>query len=255
MSVGPFRIHQVLRRRRCGSIHGYILSLTANRSGWTHISNPVDTTIFIKTCAHDAAYHTHCLRSIERFCTGFRDTVVVNTEHPKGYLDQQVVKLHADIHTDAEFILVTDSDTLFIEPVTPESFCRDGKPIWYMTPWTDEMLAHAGTRTWFNVMRGFFDEVPPAEFMRRQPFMFPAKVLPALRNYCFHKFGKTIERYIMDAGQFSEFNVLGMFCWLFFRDEFYWMDTTIECPPAKTLQFWSHDPIEKNIEQIERILQ
>ena len=215
----------------------------------------VTTDIFIKTYPGDAAYHTHCLRSIEKFCAGFRDTVVVDTgNHPRGYLEQQIVKLHADTYTDADMILVTDSDTLFSEPVTPESFMRDGKPIWYMTPWNDDMLANPGTRAWFDVMSAFFGETPPAGMMRRQPFMFPREVLPALRDYCFEKFGKTITDYVYDAGVFSEWNVVGMFCWLNFRDSFYWIDTTIECPPAKCVQLWSHTPLAHNLERIENIL-
>ncbi len=213
------------------------------------------TDIFIKTHPGDAAYHVHCLRSIEKFCKGFRDTVVVDTgTHPRGYLEQQIVKLHADTYTDADLILVTDSDTLFTEHVTPESFMRDGKPIWYMTPWNDEMLRNPGTKAWFDVMSSFFGEPPPAEFMRRQPFMFPREVLPSLREYCFTKFGKTITDYVYDAGTFSEWNVLGLFCWLNFRDSFYWMDTTIECPPPLVRQFWSHAPLAQSITEIESIL-
>ena len=44
----------------------------------------VTTDIFIKTYPGDAAYHTHCLRSIEKFCAGFRDTVVVDTGLKRG---------------------------------------------------------------------------------------------------------------------------------------------------------------------------
>ncbi len=215
------------------------------------------TDIFIKTCEHDAGYHAYCLKSIEKFCTGFRDTVVIHGEdHPpaRAYLTQQIMKLHADTYTDADLILVTDSDTLFTEHVTPESFMRDGKPIWYVTPWNDEMLRNPGTKAWFDVMSSFFGEPPPAEMMRRQPFMFPREVLPALREYCFTKFGKTITSYVYDAGVFSEWNVLGMFCWLNFRDSFYWMDTTIECPPPLVRQFWSHAPLAQSITEIESIL-
>ena len=212
------------------------------------------TDIFIKTCAHDSAYHEYCLASIDKYCTGFRKTVVVEGEHPRGYLHQQVVKLHADQHTDADFILVTDSDTLFTEPVTPESFMRDGKPIWYCTPWNDDMMANPGTRAWFDVMSEFFGKTPTHELMRRQPFMFPREVLSGLRELCIHRHGTTIEDYIMQRKAFSEWNVLGFYCWLYHREKFYWMDTTIECPPAKVRQFWSHDPLEKNIDEIRRIL-
>jgi hypothetical protein len=212
------------------------------------------TAILIKTCLHDAEYHRYCLKSIEKFCTGFSEVRVIEGEHPKGYLWQQVVKLHADQYTDADFILVTDSDTLFVEPVTPESFMREGKPIWFMTPWTPEMLATEAMQTWWNVMRDFNGAEPPAEFMRRQPFMFPRHVLQSIREHCFHRFGVGIEEFIMAQPTFTEWNAMGHHCWLNHRDDFYWMDTSVECPPPLVWQFWSHDTITKNLEEITRIL-
>ena len=214
---------------------------------------PTPTTdIFVKTCLHDRDYHQYCLRSIEKFCTGFRNTVVIEGEHPRGYLQQQVVKLHADQHTDADFILVTDSDTLFNQPVTPESFMVDGKPIWLHTPWTPEMRAVV---PWFDPMQRFFGEEPPAEFMRRQPFMFPRIVLQTLREFCLSKHGRHIGDYIMDSKSFSEWNILGYHCWKHHHDLFHWVDTSKDpLPELRVYQAWSHDPLEKNAPIFERIL-
>lgn len=213
------------------------------------------TDIFIKTCNHDVPYHKYCIQSIDKFCTGFRDTVVLNDEHPRGYLWQQVCKMYADTKTNADMILVTDSDTLFNQPVTPESFMRDGKPIWIHTPWTPEMLAHSGTATWKRVMTEFFGIEPPSEFMRRQPFMFPAAVLGTLREFCIAKHRVSLDEYIMNQKAFSEWNVLGFHCWLHHRDLFHWVDSSVdELPPLLVKQFWSHDPIEKNLPEMQTIL-
>lgn len=216
------------------------------------------TDIFIKTYTGDRDYHQYCLASIEKFCTGFRNTVVVDdggTEPPKPYLRQQVYKCYADTHTDADYILITDSDTLFNQPVTPESFMAGGKPIWIHTPWTPEMLAHAGTATWKRVMTQFRGQEPPSEFMRRQPFVFPRHVFASLRDYCWQKHGRTLEQYIMESGAFSEFNVIGHHCWTRHHDDFHWIDSSKdELPPPLVRQFWSHDPIEKNLEEIQTIL-
>ncbi len=213
------------------------------------------TDIYIKTCNHDIPYHRYCLQSIDKFCTGFQSTVVEDGEHPRGYLWQQVCKMYADLKTNSDFILVTDSDTLFTQPVTPESFMVGGKPIWIHTPWTAEMLAHPGTATWKRVMTEFFGVEPPSEMMRRQPFMFPARVLETLRGFCVQKHGISLSEYIMNQKAFSEWNVLGFHCWLHHRDLFHWVDSSVgELPPLLVRQFWSHDPIEKNIEEIRRIL-
>lgn len=213
------------------------------------------TAILIKTCIRDAGYLKHTLRSIDKFCTGFSEVRVIEGEHPKGYLHQQWIKMSADLYVDADLILVTDSDTLFTQPVTPESFMRDGKPVWYMTPWTDEMLSHPGTRAWFDCMKSFFRQDPPAEFMRRQPFMFPREILADLREFCQRAHGRSLEDYILNAGAFSEWNVLGMFAWLFHRDKFSWINTdTDELPPLLVEQLWSQRPVEESMDKINQIL-
>lgn len=211
------------------------------------------TDIFIKTCNHDRQYHEYCLKSIQKYCTGFRNTVVVDGEHPQGYIYQQVVKLHADRYTDADFILVTDSDTLFNTPVTPESFMVDGKPIWYMTPF-EQLLEHDALRHWHQVMTEFCRTPPPFEFMRRQPFMFPSYVLKDIREYCIKTHGRTLEQYPYDKGTFTEWNVLGFYCWLHHRDAFTWINTDNGIDAPLVRQFWSHDPVKNNIKEIKNIL-
>jgi hypothetical protein len=214
--------------------------------------------IFIRTYPGDAAYHEKCLQSIEKYCTGFRETVVIDKESPTrqiGYLDQQVTKLTADMHTDADFILIMDSDCMFTQPVTPETYLVDGRPQWLHTPWTPEMLAHPGTRAWHDCMYRFFKQDPPSEFMRRHPFMIPRWLLKELRKFCQKVHGCSIESYVMAQKSFSEFNVIGCHAWLHHHDSMGWVDTSKDPLPEVTLkQWWSHDPIEKNLEEINRIL-
>jgi hypothetical protein len=211
--------------------------------------------IFIKTCEYDAAYHKYCLQSIEKYTSGFRQTVVVEGEHPRGYLHQQVIKMHAYEYTDADFICITDSDTLFCRQVTPETYMVDGKPLWLHTPWTDDMRACKGLSTWAQVMRDFLGEEPPSEFMRRQPFFIPRWLLQEIAEYCQGKFGMSLKDYIMSIDAFSEYNIIGFYAWLYHHDKFQWIDTSVDPLPQETVvQFWSHDPIEKNIPHINRVL-
>ena len=213
------------------------------------------TDIYVKTYSRDAEYHKYCVRSIEKFCSGFRNLVVENKEQQRGYMAQQSSKMYSDTHTDAEFILVTDSDTLFVSPVTPQTFMVDGKPIWIHTPWTPEMLTHPGTAAWKRVMTEFFGSEPNSEKMRRQPFVFPRKVLQTLREYCFQKHRKSLDDYIMGADAFSEWNVLGEHCWRHHHDMFHWVDSSVDPLPELTvLQTWSHDPLEKNVPTFNQIL-
>jgi hypothetical protein len=216
------------------------------------------TDIVIKTCLHDQEYHKYCLASIDKFCTGFRNLVVVDDgdkEPYRPYLHQQVIKVEADLITDADFIMTLDSDCLFTRPVNPQTFMVDGKPIWLHTPWTPEMLAHPGTATWKRVMTEFFGVEPPSEMMRRHPFMFPRTVLQTLREYCFQKHRKSLAEYIMGSAAFSEFNVIGFHCWLHHRDLFHWIDTSVDpLPELAVNQMWSHTPVAQNLELIQSIL-
>lgn len=213
------------------------------------------TDIFIKTYPKDADYHRYCMASIEKFCTGFRNVTVVDDGDqppPKPYLMQQRVKTEAPSYTDAEFILFTDSDTLFNQPVTPETFMVDGKPVWIYTPWTPELMAAV---PWFAPMTEFAGEEPHAEMMRRQPFLIPRDALVALNIFCWGKHGKSIGDYIMSRSIFSEYNVIGHYCWRFMHDRFHWINSeTDPLPPEYVRQFWSHDPIERNMPEIQRIL-
>jgi FkbM family methyltransferase len=221
------------------------------------------TDIFIKTCNHDKQYHEYCLQSIKKYCTGFRNTVVVEGEHENGYIYQQVIKMHADEYTDADFILVTDSDTLFNQPVTPESFMADGKPIWYMTPFStifnDESLPANNRNTlnhWSKSMYDFCGIESPFEFMRRQPFMFPRYVLKDIQQYCLKTHGKSLKQYPLDKGVFTEWNVLGFYCWLYHRDAFTWINTDdgIGDAPVRQFKIWG-DTADENLEEIKQILE
>ena len=98
------------------------------------------TDIFIKTYPGDFIWLEYCIKSIEKFVTGFRDIVIVtdsgtelkidsslpikifyedlpNETHPCpvgiGYAWAQSVKLNWTKYTDADYILQIDSDTMF----------------------------------------------------------------------------------------------------------------------------------------------
>jgi hypothetical protein len=98
--------------------------------------------IFIKSYPPDYDWLRYCLRSIDRFCSGFRKVVVVSPETfnadpalkipvqvvvapqqcQDGYLDQQLFKLNAHQFSDADMILHVDSDTIFTVQVTPQTY-------------------------------------------------------------------------------------------------------------------------------------
>lgn len=205
--------------------------------------------IFIKTRSLDYPWLEWCVRSICKFTSGLRSVFLLSPEpisgllidqglpngwtghtspdKEPGYLWQQVCKLHADEHTDAEWILFMDSDCVFTRPVSPSDFIHDGKPIWLYTP-LDQ--ARPDQHVWAPVMEKFLGRKPQHEFMRRHPFIVQRWMLEEFRKFCQYRHGKTLEEYIMgeaDPGnhlalKFSEWNCLGFFLWEYHRDKVAW---------------------------------
>jgi hypothetical protein len=125
------------------------------------------TDIFIKTYHKDFIWLPYCLKSIQKYSSGFRNIVIVsdNDGHkipdeylipnskvyyvdvPKiypigvemgiGYLWQQIVKLSWYKYTDADAVLLIDSDTMFTCPTTPDMFKINSKFVWFYRLWKD----------------------------------------------------------------------------------------------------------------------
>jgi hypothetical protein len=232
--------------------------------------------IFIKSCQRDLPWLDYCLQSIEKFATGFSEVVIVlpqvcaipqlhihnarivrvdeNPQFCNGYLYQQVCKMHSDTFTDADFILHMDSDTLFTESVTPDSFKSDGKAAWLQTPM--EHVSNDARKAWTPCMRDFFGVSPEFEFMRRQGQMIPRDAYPLLREYCMARHRVLLRDYIMSRQSFSEFNVMGMFLYLEHRNLIAFHNTDTEGVPKSVVQqFWSHGGLNPSVRsQIASIL-
>lgn len=229
------------------------------------------TAILIKSYSGDFEWLAACLRSIQKFGTGFQEIVVVipdtdNLDHltaervvkvserGDGYMFQQVVKLHADRYTDADFVLIVDSDSLFIKPFTPATFMEGDRPIWIHKPWED--LEDYIRVAWHDVMLKCVGEAPTQEFMPRIPQMIPRWAFQAFHNFMVAKHAVETEHYILSQPErcFSEFNCLGFYLWLRHHDRFVWINSSELIPPAVVRQFWSWggmtDEIRKEIELV-----
>ncbi len=230
--------------------------------------------IFIRTYPADYPWLAYCLKSIQKFCTGFRKTWIISTaaaglpidsfpnlewkvmneETEDGYLAQQIHKLYADVILDyeADYILFMDSDTLFTTPVTPATFFTSNKPTWYMTPY-DKIET-----PWKPIVEKFMQKPVEYEFMRRHPMVVPRWLFPRLREYCHAKHGRIISEYIKNQPyrEFSEFNALGAFAYEKYRDKFAWVNTEeVRMPPAVVRQFFSWGGITEEVKsEIDTIL-
>lgn len=222
------------------------------------------TDIFIKTYSKDFAWLGHSLKSITRHCRGFRRVVLVVPEHEAhlyahltrekvipareygvGYLWQQVCKLQADKYCeDAEAVLYVDSDCVFVRDCTPESFCQDGKPIVYMTPW-----AFVGkAQCWRGVTETAVKATVEWEYMRRLPCLFLTRTLREAAEWFQQNHPKPINEYVVSqpGWHFSEFNFLGAWSHLHQPELYQFVNTEeVVMPPVIAKQFVSWDGITR----------
>lgn len=222
--------------------------------------------IFIRSHSADFEWLKYCLRSIQRFATGFRRTVVVvptGQIPPTGtaetvfyverygddYLLQQSTKLHADAYADAEFILFTDSDTIFTRPISPPDMIEDlRRPKWLYTAYCS--LGNDESQLWKNVTAKAVREPVEHEFMRRHPFIVRRTMLVEFRQWMLREHGMTLERYIMSqpAHEFSEWNALGAWLWLHRRNEVEWINTADDSTPTFVHQHYSWGGLSEAIQ-------
>lgn len=216
--------------------------------------------IVIRSYRNDFQFLYYCLRSIQKYVRGFCEIIIlvpardveflshltvekvigVEDDGTKGYLLQQANKLHADLHTQADYILHIDSDMWFTAPVVPSFFFREHKPSWVVTPWT--AMGQDEKKAWMHVLVKALQEFPPYEFMRKCAVMIPRWLYSAFRDHMQKLHGVDLTSYVMNqpGHEFSEYNCIGFYAWLYHRDKFYWHDTTKDgIPKWPFRQAWS----------------
>ncbi len=213
------------------------------------------TAIVIKSYPKDYEWLAYALRSINKFCTGFSEVIVmlprsnplaltvettVLLDTQEGYLHQQSCKLNADYHTQADYILHWDSDMIATRPFTPDFFFHDDKPIWAVTPFDN--AAEDEKKAWLHVMVKCLREMPPFEFMRKCAVIAPRWIYPLFREFIQQTHKVSMEQYVttQPGHEFSEYNCLGFYAWLYQRESFHWHNTDTDgIPDWPWRQFWS----------------
>jgi hypothetical protein len=201
---------------------------------------PRRSAIFIRSYWKDLPWLQFCLRSIELYCVGFSEVVVVLPRASRAWLDrnplpstvrvkycptyaddylgQQVTKLFADTYVNAEFIVHVDADCIFTRPTRPIDLHPDGRPIV-----VTKRIAELGrTYPWRTPTEAFLGCEIILDFMQRPPFAYPRWLYPMIREHCLQRHGMPLDRYILSRPPrgFSEFNALGAYAWLHHRSRF-----------------------------------
>lgn len=227
--------------------------------------------IFIRTYHKDLEWLAYCLRSIHKYCTGYRNIIVCIPEQQKFHLDkmnltaekqvycrsyfndyvgQQVTKLSSFQYTDAEYILFVDSDCMFNAPCNiSEFFFKESLPILYGRPF--ENLGDA--MCWKSPTEWSLRETVQWETMCRFPMIHRRSVVEDCFNLLtINGAMKELEK-APQGFLFSEFNTMGNFAIKYHSDKYHFVDVTKEqVPPPIVNQGWSWGPLDK--QKLEAVL-
>jgi hypothetical protein len=165
------------------------------------------------------------------------------------HLDHQRMKCRADeVCPKADFILHTDSDCVFAEPVTPQDYFKAGNPVMWMESY--ERLGESVP--WQPVVERALGYRVTHEFMRRHPQVNPRGVYADVRNHIESVHRVPFDQYVLSQKAdfpwgFEEFDTIGAFAnhsakW---HDRYEWMDIGgIPRPGEKLVQMWSHGSMD-----------
>ncbi len=230
------------------------------------------TEIFIVSYWKDAEWLGWCLRSIKKFASGFSGvTVVAPTEKSdvirghcdalgakfksfeekegKGFLHHLALICSADQFTDSDLVLHMDSDTIFVEPVTPEDYLVDGKPVLLIEEYERFRTKHKEVFYWKEGTELALGRECKYESMRRHPAVHYRWLYPIVRQRVEEAQKRPFLEFML-AGQNAwpqnrgDFNLLGAVAHAEFHLQYHWVDLATEPRPKdKLCQFWSHSPV------------
>jgi uncharacterized protein DUF6492 len=238
------------------------------------------TDIFIVSCRKHFNHLKYALRSIKKFASGFRRTLVIvplcdmtearkllgdgpdnmelidfNEWQDKGMVHHFYIIMCSDEYSPADYILHFDSDCVFTEPVTPEDYFVDGKPVlmyadfeWLCT------TQQANLRMWQDATINAIGKPIDIETMRRHPAVHHRELYHLARQAVEHHTQQPVMTYIRNQKNeypqtFCEFVTLGNVAWRYMKDDYHWRDQQSQgFPHSKLHQNWSHcEPTDENI--------
>lgn len=243
--------------------------------------------IFIVSHAKDFEYLLCCLGSIQKFCSGFSGVTVLvpypdlskliphihqwkgetkisllgfdQVPEPRSHLHHCIQKCHADQHCPgADLVLFMDSDCVWREPVTPEDYLIDKKPVLIVKSWAALSREKSGSVCWLPGTTEVLGFVPTHETMQRHPTVHWVSMFPRFRNHVSFYHQQPFDEYALSCKPdfpvgFNDFNNLNSFAQKFMEDSYHIIDVSDHPelrPRDKLIQYWSHGPIDKPQENV-----
>lgn len=232
--------------------------------------------IYIRTYEKDLKWLKYCLRSINKFVTGYRDIIICIPEdqahlldgwnltkekivtcpvYKDDYLGQQISKIYAYGYSDADIITFVDSDLIFHTKTNLSEHLKGDQIISYKTHYSKV----EGAIAWKAITEKALGQEVEYEMMRRHLFLYYRDTLKSCVGEFRQRTGMELSDYIQKQPfrQFSEFNYLSAYTDLIAQDQRYlFKDTeTIMMPEMKLKQYWSwSDLTEEERNEIEEIV-
>ncbi|MDA5110853.1 hypothetical protein O3V59_21165 [Brevibacillus thermoruber] len=244
-------------------------------------ANPI-VDIFYKTYPGDEEWITYSIKSVYKFARGFRQIVVVSNSghhyHPPsgnlpvkyveldlppddarypngvGYWWQMGIKLCWDRFTDADAVVVVDSDQIFYDHFSPASWRKDGKIIWMRRPWSE-----AGNGVIWKPGADFLlGKDTPYDYMVGPGFYITRTALQSFTNFMQSRFAQTPDQYYIDVKnpRTSEFVPIGAYIDHIQDPEYgFYHPRDVNYRPWPLKQYWSWGKITEEIRtEIEEFL-
>ena len=238
----------------------------------------VDCDILVRAYWRDFDWLELCLRSVERYCAGFHEIIIVLPHDSRAwlkrypaltstsariefcpnyeddYLGQQVTKLHADEFSQAAFICHLDADCILRRKTVPDDLLPDGKPRIYTKP-VAQLPRHW---PWLRPTREFLGITPSHDFLQCPPFTFPRWLYGELRAWTQQTKGVSLSDWVLSrpARGFSEFNALAAYAYEYHPEDFIWTRAAdIGTEERHCAWYWSWGGLDSDTRrEIERLL-
>lgn len=145
----------------------------------------------------------------------------------QGYLRQQWIKMNSYRVMGDDLFWIWDSDLIAQRPFSSQDFMdKGGKPIYWITQFNSMMggsddAAHNARRQMLRDIYGIPDVA--FEWMRCIPIPQVGGILKHASSTSY--WAKAFKMLVDGDNRFSEFNVIGQFCHLYFPDAFDWRNT------------------------------
>lgn len=238
--------------------------------------------ILIVTHTKDFQWLEHCLRSIEKYSSGFLEVMLaLPMDTPWGDLTDLLAGLNGNppvhIHPfeewpgkgfvhhayliccaeqlckDADFILHMDADCVFREPVRPDDYFVSGKPVLIGAPydWVVNQFSDKTHYKWRDAVEAAIGGKSEQEFMRRHPAVHYRHLYPKARYEILTHTHQDPADYIRSTKNdfpqtFAEFPMLGEVAWRYFHPLYEWVRQDRDpWPHDKLIQLWSHGSPDK----------